>query len=262
MTETYIFSQALREFFRVRRLLPWILLMGLTFLLGYSWRTLAPGSAAVDQYSQVSSMLVFRILALASIIYTTAIVSQEVEQKTIVYLLTRPVARWKLLLARYAASVVVVSMLGVTSAIALSLAVYGPGGAFSNPLLAKDILALVLGAFGYGAVFLFVSLIANRAILICLLFAGAWEPAVPNMPGDLYRLTIFSHLQAIAEHPVITTRSDNLKGAISLLSGALGTNTLSFGTAVTTLVLLTLFGVALSATWFSKFEYVPREDAE
>lgn len=254
--EIYLVTQALKEFLRVRRLLPWILLAGLTFLLGSVWHVLSPNSPQVDQYAQVSAILVFRVLGLASAIYTTAIISQEVEQKTVVYLLTRPVERWKLLMTRYLASAIVVALIGVGSTIALSIAVYH---GFGNPLFVKDVEAMIIGAFAYGALFLFVSLLFNRSMLICLLFVFGWETSVPNMPGELYRLSIFSYLQSIAEHPQSQALGRSL---MALVSGTLGTNTVSSGTAITTLVVVMALGLAASAWWFTHFEYVPREDAE
>ncbi|HSI72814.1 MAG TPA: ABC transporter permease subunit [Fimbriimonas sp.] len=254
--EQAIFGQALREYLRPRRVIPWIMLGLICALLAYSWKFLEPKSDALHQYANVSSMLVFRIVALASAIFTTAIISQEVEQRTIVYLLTRPVARWKLLLIRYLASVLVVAVLGILAALFTSFGAFKTLG--GNELLSKDILALVVGAFAYGALFLFVSLLFNRAMLVCLLFAFGWETSVPNMPGEMGRLSILTHLQAIAEHPNTQDQSKLL----GLATGALGTNTISASSAWGVLGFITLICLGLSAWWFTHFEYVPREDAE
>lgn len=200
-------------------------------------------------------MLVFRLLALSSAIFTTAIVTQEVEQKTIVYLLTRPIARWKLLLVRYGASVLVVGLLGIVAAVFTSLGAYhGLGG---NDLLGSDIKALLIGAVAYGAVFLFVSLLFNRALIICLLYAFGWEASMPNMPGGMSRLSIFSYLQAMAEHP-----SEGGKKGLAILTGQLGDAAITRNEAYTTLGVLVVVMLGLSAWWFTHFEYVPREDAE
>ncbi len=256
--ERYLLGHTLKEFIRFRRLAPWLFVMVLIYVLGRFWGGLLPGSLLVDQYSQISSMIVFRMLALCSAVYATAVISQEVEQKTIVYLLTRPIPRQTLILARYAAMAIVVGCISVASAVALSFGVYG-SSALVNPLLMKDIQALLIGALAYGGLFLFVSLLFNRAMLICLLFAFGWETSVPNMPGELYRLSVFSYLQAIAEHP---QSQEGGKTLMALVSGTLGTNTLSRGGAMTSMVLLITGALAISAWWFSRFEYVPREDAE
>lgn len=250
-----IFSQALRESLRLKRVFPWILLGLLCLGLAMVWNRLSPGAAAVDRYASVSSMLVFRLLALASAIFTTAIVSQEVEQRTIVYLLTRPVPRWRLLITRYVASVIAVAVVGVFAAVVTSIGAYG-GSFGTNPLLGKDILALIVGAFAYGALFLFVSLLFNRALIICALFAFGWESSIPSLPGDMYRLSIYSYLQAIAEHP-----GSDQPNALSKLSGVTG-SAITETSAYLTLGLMVVVLLALSSWWFTHFEYVPREDAE
>lgn len=251
-----IFGQAIREYLRPRRLAPWILLSGICLLLAFVWPQLDRTSKPMDQYAVVSSLLVFRLLALASAIFTTAIVTQEVEQRTIVYLLTRPVPRWILLSVRYIASVIVVGALAVFAALLTSFGAY-KGGFLGNPLLMKDLIALLFGAFAYGAVFLFFSLLFNRALIVCLLFAFGWEAFLPNMPGQLNRLSVLSYLQGISQHP-----GEESSGIMGLLMGTLGPNTLSPQTSYISLAVMVVVLLGLSAWWFTHFEFVPREDAE
>ncbi len=256
MIEAYLFTSSLKEFLRFRRLIPWLILgfggMGLALI----WPNLNPNTTPVDQYSIVTSTLVFHVLALAAAIFTTAIISQEVEQRTIVYILTRPVPRWKLLFMRYLAASTVVALVGAFGAVLVSVGVY-KGGFLSNELLVKDIIAMAVGAFSYCALFLLVSLLINRAMIVCLLFAFGWETIVPNMPGEMYRLSVYSHVMAIAEHPTSTGG-----GAGSVASGLLNTNAISAGTAYATMFVMSAILLAISAVWFTTFEYVPREDAE
>jgi len=256
----FLFQSALADFLRSRRLAPWLAVLIAVSLVGVAWKYVTPRATTAEVYTQVASILLFRILALMSALFTTAIVSQEVEQRTISYLLTRPIPRRNLLIARYLASVAVVVALGAFGTVALSVGVFGTHF-LSNEFLVKDIVAIVFGAFAYGAVFLLVSLLINRAMIVCLLYAFGWETAIPNMPGELYYTSIFSYVQAIAEHPssTVANRGPNLLG---MLSGELGLNTLTRGTAITALVVLTVAAASLSAWWFTHFEYVPREDAE
>lgn len=249
--DSAIFGQAMREYLRLKRLAPWLALSMLCLVLSCYWVKLDPESTASGRYGIVSSILVFHLLALASAIFTTAIISQEVEQKTIVYLLTRPVPRWKLLLIRYVASVIVVTLVGAIAAGLTSL------GAGSSSLLSNDVIALGVGAAAYGALFLFVSLLFNRALIICALFAFGWESSIPNMPGEMYRMSIFSYLQAIAQHP---SQGDNR--GLAILTGTASNNVISRSAAFMDLGFLVVVLLAASAWWFTKFEYVPREDAE
>jgi len=255
--EGFLYFSSLKEFLRPGRLLPWIVLAFAAMALGVAWKHLDPNASQAEQYSNVAFILVFRLLALTSAVYTTAIVSQEVEQKTIVYLLTRPVPRWKLLVFRWLASVTAVFIVGAIGAVLLSAGVYGSPS--KNDLLTNDLWALFLGACAYGALFLLVSLAFNRAMIICLLFAFGWETSVPNMPGEIYYASIFSHLQSIAQHP---SPAQSGPKALQLISGEMNANALSAKTSLPILLILTVVLVAISAWWFTHFEYVPREDAE
>lgn len=254
MTDVFIFRVALRDFLRLRRIWIWIGLGLAGMAIATAWRN---QGGNVDQiYAQVEEGMVFKLLALASAIFTTSIISQEVEQKTISYLLTRPIDRWRLLISRYLAATLIVVFLGIFSTLCVAIGALGSGW-MSTPMLGRDIAAIIFGAFGYGALFLLVSLMVNRAMIVCLLFAFGWETAIPNMPGEVYYLSIFSYMKAIADHPPF-----EVNNPLGLLAGALGTMTINKGTAIAVLILTAILLVALACWWFSVFEYVPREDAE
>jgi ABC-2 type transport system permease protein len=253
---TFLFSYALGDFLRLKRVVVWVLIALFLYVLARVFLWVGPESSPRDTYATLSGILVFRLLPLASAIFSTGVISQEVEQKTIVYLLTRPVKRSTLLFARSLASITVVAGIGILSAIAVSVAVFG-AGALSSDLLYRDMVAIVVGSLAYGSLFVLVSLLINRAMIICLLFAFAWETSVPNMPGEMYKLSITSYLTAIAERPA----SSN-DGLLSALSGALNPNTIAASTAWPVMLLLIAFCTVFGAWWFTKFEYVPREDAE
>lgn len=256
--ELFLFSSAFKEFTRTKRLLPWVVVLALVGGIAMSWRSLSAHATQSEVYADVVSILVFRIVALMSAIFTTAIISQEVELKTISYLLTRPIPRPKLLLARFAASVVVVFGLGVFGLVAASIGVMGSAG-LSNPILYRDIMAVGVGSIAYGGLFLLVSLLINRAMIVCLLFAFGWETAVPNMPGEIYYTSVFSYMQAIAQHPSTNSAGGNF---LNLLAGSLGVNSLTPSSAYMVMGILSTGCILLAAWWFSNFEYVPREDAE
>ncbi len=246
-----IFAHALKEASRFRRVAPWLFMGFLCFLLAFYWPSLVPNTNATQSYVSVVAMAAVRVLALGSAILTTAVIGQEIEGRTIVYLLTRPVPRWLLLLTRFAASVLVVFLLAAAALIFTSAGAYRGGG---NPYLLRDLGVVFLGAIAYGSLFLFLSLAVNRALIWCVLFAFGWETAVPTMPGDIYRASILSHLQAAMQHPKAVGG-----GILNLLGGA---PAMSPRSAVMTLVIVSALLLALSAWWFTKFEFVPREDAE
>lgn len=260
MIGAYIFRSALQDFVRLKRVAVWVAVALGLYVVAQIFQRVTTELEPKDAYSLLSSILVFRLLPLVSAIFSTAVLSQEVEQKTIVYLLTRPVPRWQLLLFRTLASALVVALIGTLSAVVVSFAAFG-GGAFSNEILFRDLKAIWIGALAYGSLFVLVSLLINRAMIVCLLFAFAWETSISNLPGNMYILSLNSYLTALAERPSSgMTGADGLLGALAgNLSGA---NVMSANTAWTVLIPFTLFCLAVGAWWFTHFEYVPREDAE
>jgi ABC-2 type transport system permease protein len=252
--DLFLLRTALRDVVRPRRLTTAVVLALLPGAIGLLWRTLANKGDFVpgDAYNALAASLVFGfILTILSVIYGTGVVSQEIEQRTIVYLLTRPVPRWRILLAKFAGSTLAITLTVWVSAILLAVAVYGPGRAFTGPL-ARDLRILPVGALAYGSVFLLLATLLPRPLTFGLLFAFGWETWVPSLPGSFARLSIMSHLRALAPH-VASEKSAFLD---------------LFDTDITPwqarLVLGLVIAIALLAALFvfSHREYAPREDTE
>jgi ABC-2 type transport system permease protein len=257
MSGTFIFTNALRDFLRMRRLVAWfvvalaLMVLSLLFLGVFN----APNKATA--YSMISTLLLFRVLPLASAIFSAAVIGQEIEQKTIVYLVTRPVERWRLILMRTLASAVAVSLVTTVAMVFLSIAVFG--NPFANQLFFRDLLAILLGSLAYGGLFVYVTLILSKlSMLVCLLFAFAWETAVPQLPGSMSMLSVSTYLSAIAERPAGISSA----GFFGKVPSALGSPALSAQTGWIVIVLMILFFGGLNMWWFSTFEYIPREDGE
>lgn len=251
-----VYFQSLRENLRPSRLVPWIALGLFTLYLGTLWGGFAPQDALTDRYGNLSFLIVYRVLALAAAIVTSTILSAEVEQKTIVYLLTRPIPRWTLLVGRYLACVTVVTLVSWLGLFMASYGVFGLRGGASD-ILAHDMIATAAGAFAYCGLFTLFSLLFNRAMIVCLLFGFGWEASVPNMPGSVYYMSIYSHLQALAGHKV----NESNRG-FALLTGSLGGNTLTPQVSAIVLAAIVIVTVGASILVFSTCEFIPREDVE
>ncbi len=59
---------------------------------------------------------------------------------------------------------------------------------------------LAVGLAAYGAVFALVGTRLKRPLIVGLVFAFGWEPAVLLFPGYLKRLTVAYYLQALVTH--------------------------------------------------------------
>jgi ABC-2 type transport system permease protein len=255
MIDLFIYRQALADFLRPRRIVAWVVVAIALFFVTHIFQFVNPDADHRDAYTMMSAVLVFRLLPLASAIFSTAVLSSEVEQRTIVYLLTRPIERWRLLLMRALASMTAVFFISALAAASVSLAVYGLSG---NPYFGRDVVALAVGSAAYGGLFVAFSLLVNRAMIVCLLYAFAWETSIPNMPGNLHYLSITSYLHAIAQRPSTGAPS----GPLDVLGGSFGFNLISPGTGWIVMLCLIAVTIGFGLYWFTTNEYLPREDAE
>ena len=253
----FLIATALKDYLRPKRIIVWSLIILVLFGLSRAFLLVNPGATPQDAYIQLSGLMVYRVLGLAAAIFSTAVISQEIEQKTIVYLVTRPIPRPTIVITRLIATVIVVYAISILSAISVSFATHGTG-ALSNEILWRDAKALLVGSAAYSSVFVFFSLLMNRGMLINLFFVFGWETFIPNLPGDAYRLSIYSYLKAIAQRPT----TGNVQSPLGFVSGQTGPDFMNATTGYTTMLLLTVAMAFAAAWWFKNFEYLPREDAE
>jgi ABC-type transport system involved in multi-copper enzyme maturation permease subunit len=170
------------------------------------------------------------LLPLAALIHGTRLIRDDVEARTIVYLLSRPLPRPALLtgaFAAYLAAVFVVAIPAVTLGFVLT------GG---NSLL-RVLAAAVLALFAFGAAFTLLGVMLARPLPVALILLFGWE-RLSNAPGLLPRVTLTGWVRALAGGPSAPAGIEPLH-------------------AVLVLGLLTLVCAAAAAIVFSHREYVP-----
>ena len=143
------------------------------------------------------------IVPVLGVFYGTALMADEVEDRTITYLFTRPIRRAAVLLGKYLAYVACTVLLVLPSAVLVFLLIVPMGGGSLGaefPALLKDLGMLAFGLAAYGAVFAWVGARLKRPLVAGLVFALGWEPAILLFPGYLKRLTVAYYLQALVPH--------------------------------------------------------------
>jgi ABC-type transport system involved in multi-copper enzyme maturation permease subunit len=131
--------------------------------------------------------------------YGTSLIADEVEDKTITYLFTRPVSRGAVLFGKFLAYVLCTMIVVLPSIMVVWVLVTPMGGSLgqSFPDLLKDLLILAAGLIVYGALFAFVGATFKRPLLISLVFVFGFEPAALVFPGYLKRFTLAYYLQGL-----------------------------------------------------------------
>lgn len=137
-----------------------------------------------------------------AVFYGTALIADEVEDKTITYLLTRPVPRGSVLLGKYLAYLVCTIAVVLPAVVLMWLLVVPIRGslAVSFPDLVIDLGILATGFAAYGALFAFVGATFKRPLVFGLLFVFGWETLALALPGYLRQLTVAHYLQGLVPH--------------------------------------------------------------
>jgi ABC-2 type transport system permease protein len=143
------------------------------------------------------------IVPILGVFYGTSLIADEVDDKTITYLFTRPIPRGAVLVGKYLAYLASTVMVVLPSVMIVFFLISSLGRgsiAAAFPSLLKDLGLLALGLFAYGALFAFVGAKLKRPLLIGLLFVLGWEQAVLLFPGYLKKFTVAYYLQALVPH--------------------------------------------------------------
>ena len=162
-------------------------------------------SAAPTIFGMMIWLLYIRfIVPVLGVFYGTALIADEVDDKTITYLFTRPIPRSAVLLGKYLAYLVCTVLLVLPSVVLVYFLIVPIGGgsigAGVSVAASTDLGMLAVGLAAYGAVFALVGARLKRPLVIGLVFAFGWEPAVLLFPGYLKRLTVAYYLQALVPH--------------------------------------------------------------
>jgi ABC-type transport system involved in multi-copper enzyme maturation permease subunit len=142
------------------------------------------------------------IVPVLGVFYGTSLMADEIEDKTITYLFTRPIRRGAVLVGKYLAYLACTVFVVLPSVVLVYLLVVPMrgtlGGAFID--LIKDLVLLALGLAVYGALFAFAGAKFKRPLLMGLIFIFGWEQAALAFPGYLKRFTVAYYLQGLVPH--------------------------------------------------------------
>jgi ABC-2 type transport system permease protein len=212
-----IFDLSLARMLWSRGTVFMVLLVGLPVVLALIVRTLqALGAPSLRAGGQVvSGPVIFGfmvwwlylrfIVPVLALYYGTALVADEVEDKTITYLFTRPIPRGAVLLGKFLAYFVCTVMVVLPSLMVVYflMALSGTSTlAATFPTLLKDLGLVILGLLAYGGLFAWVGAQFKRPLVIGLVFIFGWEQLAMLIPGYMRNFTISYYLQSLVPHAV------------------------------------------------------------
>jgi ABC-2 type transport system permease protein len=188
LTIVTISARALLGRRRVLLLLPMpALLIGLTLLARLSDAQISDWGPVV--FGQLGLGV---ILPLTALIVGSSVLGLEIEDGTITHLLTKPLPRQEIVLAKLAVAWAV-------SAAATAIPIAAAGAITGSTKLAVGLgCGAVLGALAYSAVFLALSLMTRRPVAIGLVYIILWENLLTRFIGGTRVLSIREYASSLA----------------------------------------------------------------
>ena len=207
-----VFDLSIGEMLWSRRTIFMLLVVGTPVLIAALVRIFVALGAPVLESSGMTGPAIFGLMIwvfylrftipVLGVFYGTALMADEVEDKTITYLFTRPIRRGAVLVGKYFAYLgctVFVVLPSVMLVYLLIVPMKGSlGGSFID--LVKDLSLIALGLAVYGALFAFIGAKFKRPLLIGLVFIFGWEQAALAFPGYLKKFTVAYYLQGLVPH--------------------------------------------------------------
>jgi len=205
-----VFELSIEGMVWTRRTLLMGILVGLPVLVAVVYRVVlatrpeARLLPAADLYAVIVAVYWIRnVLPLAALFFATALVADEVEGRTLTYLLTRPLTRASIFAGKFAAYLVTTLGLALPSAVAaFFLLLSARGWAAVGPSagdLFRDVGVAALALVAYGAFFALLGVLLKRPVIPGLMFLYGWE-LMANLPGYLPRFTLTAWLRSLIHH--------------------------------------------------------------
>lgn len=159
-----------------RRTLLLVLLVGLPVLIALLVR-LAGGRPDAD--AVLDALVVRTVLPLVALIVGTAAIGSEIEDGTAVYLLVKPIARWRIAFAKILVAAGLTAAL-VVPAVILTGLLLGSRHDTTTTVIAYSVACLV-GGSAYATAFVTLSLFTSRALLLGLAYTLIWEGVLAGL---------------------------------------------------------------------------------
>jgi ABC-2 type transport system permease protein len=133
------------------------------------------------------------VLPIVALIVGTGVLGSEIDDGTVVHILTKPLPRHEIVLAKLAVAT------GVT-AVTVAIPMYVGGVLADSVRLGLSLAAAsAVGAAAYCALFIALSLVSRRPVLVGLVYVLVWEGVLGNFVAGTRVLSIQQYVVALAD---------------------------------------------------------------
>jgi ABC-2 type transport system permease protein len=209
-----------------------ILLIGLLGALPVLVAVLIRVSGGRPDAAQVLDTLVIRtVLPLVALVVGTAVLGSEVEDGTLIFQLLKPVARWRIAVAKTIVAAALTAALVLPPMIITGVLLGGTGSA-SIGLAGGFTIAALAGCIAYAVGFTALGVVTSRALIVGLGYTLIWEGVLAGILEGTRFLSV---------------RQATLGVAVGLTGTDIGSEPLNVTASLVILVAVTAVGLGIAA---------------
>ncbi len=141
----------------------------------------------------LDGLMVAGILPIVTMALSTAAFGNEVEDRTLSYLMLNPIPRWHIAIPKLLASIAISGPLLIVSGVAAAL--LGFDGSVRAAVAVG--VALFAGVAAYAAIFTWAGLVTNRTLAFGLIYVLLWEGVISSFIRGVDYLSVRGYTRAI-----------------------------------------------------------------
>ena len=196
MTFLEVARVTLRALLGRRRTILMLLLAGVPILVGLLVR--ANSTGVPDLGNTLDGLVVRLVLPIVALVFGTAALGSELDDGTAIHLLTKPIRRSTIVLAKLAVAGSLAAAMLVPSTVLAGLLLARPGSDALGTSVAVAVGVLV-GSYLYVAIFLALSIVTTRGLIIGLGYALIWEGLLAGLLPGSQIFSVREYVRGIAQ---------------------------------------------------------------
>lgn len=147
------------------------------------------------------------VLPVVALVVGTGVLGSEIDEGTVVHILSKPTPRWQIVISKLAVAVAV-------TAVTVAIPMYVAGVLAESVRLGLALAAAsVAGALAYSTLFVALSLVTRRPVLLGLVYVLIWEGLLSNLVRGTRVLSVQQYVVALADR---MAGSPLLAGSVSV----------------------------------------------
>jgi ABC-2 type transport system permease protein len=145
----------------------------------------------------LDALVISTLLPLVALVFGTAVLGAEIDDGTAVYLLSKPEPRWRILATKLVVAWLCTAVMVTLSAVAAGAVAIA--GAREAGIVTGFAVAALVGSFAYSCIFVTLSVVTSRALIVGLIYVFLWERVVTLLFAGTRFFSVHDYSIAIAD---------------------------------------------------------------